>query len=52
VITTNLDEIDDRLINNMAVSLDCTVEDGPLDQRLQELIYCLNQKSRFEDKRL
>lgn len=51
VITTNLNEIDDRLINNMAVSLDCTVEDGPIDQRLQELIYCLNQKSRFEDKR-
>ncbi|NLJ95970.1 MAG: DUF1653 domain-containing protein [Clostridiales bacterium] len=51
VITSNLNDIDDRLINNMAVSLDCTVEDGPIDQRLQELIYCLNQKSRFEDKR-
>lgn len=51
VITTNINEMDDRLINNMAVSLDCTVEDGPIDLRLQELIYCLNQKSRFEDKR-
>lgn len=52
VITTNLDDIDNRLINNMAVSVDCNVDDGNLDERLQELIYCLNKKSRFEDKRL
>ena len=52
IITTNIKAIDDRLINNMAASLDCTVNDGPLEQRLQELIYCLKQMSRFEDRRL
>lgn len=52
VISANINEIDDRLINNMAVSVDCTVEDGPIDERIRELICCLNQKSRFEDKRL
>lgn len=40
------------MINDMAASLDCTIEDGPLEQRLQELIYCLKQMSRFEDRRL
>ncbi|TAH75121.1 MAG: DUF1653 domain-containing protein [Anaerolineaceae bacterium] len=52
VITTNIKALDNRLINDMAASLDCTVEDGPMDQRLQELIYCLKQLSRFEVKRL
>lgn len=52
VITTHIKAVDDRLINNMAASLDCTIEDGPLDHRLQELIYCLKQMSRFEDRRL
>ena len=52
VITSNIKAIDDRLINDMAVSLDCTVDDGPIDQRLQGLIYCLKQLSRFEARRL
>lgn len=52
IITTHINEIDDRLINNMAASLDCTVEDGPMEQRVQGLIYCLKQLSRFEVKRL
>lgn len=52
IITINLKAIDDKLINNMAASLDCTIEEGPLDQRVQELIYCLKQMSRFEDRRL
>jgi hypothetical protein len=51
IITTNKKAIDDRLINDMAASLDCTIEDGPMAQRLQELIYCLEQLSRFEVRR-
>jgi len=52
IVTTHIKAMDDRLINNMAASLDCTVNEGPLEQRLQELIYCLKQLSRFEDRRL
>lgn len=52
VLVTHIKAIDDWLINNMAASLDCTIEEGPLDQRLQDLIYCLKQMSRFEDRRL
>lgn len=51
VITAHIKEIDDRIINNMAASLDCTVDDGPMDERLQGLIYCLKQLSRFEIRR-
>ena len=52
VITSNRKHMSDRLINDMAVSLDCAVEEGPLDQRIQGLIYCLQAMCRFEDKRL
>ena len=52
VISSNLKYMNDRLINDMAVSLDCTVEEGPLDHRVQELLACLKAMSRFEDRRL
>lgn len=52
VITSNRKYMNDRLINDMAVSLDCTVDEGPLDQRIQGLITCLQAMCRFEDKRL
>lgn len=52
VITSNMKHMNDRLINDMAVSLDCTVEEGPIDKRIQELIFCLKAMCRFEDRRL
>lgn len=52
IVTTNIKSINDRMINDMAASLDCMIEEGPLDLRVQELIYCLRQMSRFEDRRL
>ena len=52
VLSSNIKHLDDRLINDMAVSLDCAIDDGPLDQRIQGLIYCLQAMCRFEDRRL
>lgn len=52
VITSNRRHMNDRIINDMAVSLDCTVEEGPLEDRIQGLIFCLQALCRFEDKRL
>lgn len=52
VISSNIKHMNDRLINDMAVSLDCTVEEGPMEKRVQELLYCLKAMSRFEDRRL
>lgn len=51
ILTTNKAHITDRIINDMAVALDCTVDEGPIDKRLQELISCLEAKRRFEDRR-
>lgn len=52
VLTSNRKHLNDRIINDMAVSLDCTVEEGPLEDRIQGLIFCLQALCRFEDKRL
>jgi hypothetical protein len=52
VITGNLKHLNDRLINDMAVALDCSVEEGPLEERIQGLIFCLKAMCRFEDRRL
>jgi len=52
VLTINKKKLDDRLINDMAASLDCMVNEGPLEQRLQELGNCLQAMRRFEDRRL
>ena len=52
IVTLNKIHLDDRLINDMAVSLDCTVEEGPIDDRIESLIYCLQALCRFENKRL
>lgn len=51
VISSNQKHLSDRLINDMAVSLDCTVEEGPLEVRIQGLILCLQAMCRFEDRR-
>ena len=52
VINSNRKHLSDRLINDMAVSLDCAVDEGPIEQRIKELIFCLQAMSRFEDRRL
>ncbi len=52
VLTSNIKHLNDRLINDMAVALDCAVEEGPLETRIQALIQCLQAMRRFEDRRL
>lgn len=45
-------KIDDKLISDIAVSMDFTVGEGALDERLESLLYCLRMKARFECGRL
>lgn len=52
IISSNRRHLNDRLINDMSVALDCTVEDGPLDDRIEGMINCLQALCRFENKRL
>lgn len=40
--------IDDRLIDDMAVAMDITIEDGDLDFKIDSLLSCLRTKARFE----
>lgn len=51
VIISNRKHMTDRLINDMAVALDCAVEEGPIDERIKELMLCLQAMCRFEDRR-
>jgi Uncharacterized protein conserved in bacteria len=52
ILTSNTKHLNDRLINDMAVALDCSIDEGPLDQRIQGLVSCLQAMRRFEDRRL
>ena len=44
--------VDDRMINDIAVSLDLTVDEADVDTRFDSLINCLKMKARFETGRL
>ena len=52
ILTANRKHINDRMVNDMAVSIDCTVDEGSLEDRIQGLIRCLQAMCRFENKRL
>lgn len=44
--------ITDSMINTMAVSLDLDVKDGPIEERYDELIRCLETHAKYECLRL
>ena len=45
------EEINDRVINNMAVVLDVVIEEGPLERRYEELKTCVRTFHRYECNR-
>ena len=44
-------KMDDRLLDSIAASLDIVVNDGPLPQRYQEVLNCLETMKHFECSR-
>ncbi len=52
IVMYNKNKINDKLINDMAASLDCTVEEGNIDDRLNGFLFCLQTFARFENNRL
>lgn len=46
------DDITDRMVNNMAVALDVVIEEGPIEQRYEDLKICVRTFRRYESNRL
>lgn len=46
------ERIDDRMITNMAISMDVVLSEGTVEQKIDELVDCLRTKARFECERL
>ena len=46
------DGITDRLIDDMAASIDVTVDEGDIDTRFMSLLNCINTRAKYEVNRL
>lgn len=46
------DEMDDHLINSMAVVLDVVIPEGPVADRYEQLKACIRTKQRYETQRM
>lgn len=52
ILTSNKKHMNDKLLNDMAASVDCTVEEGNFEDRFNGLLFCLQTFARFENSRL
>ena len=52
IILEDITELDDRTINNMAISMDLVIEEGAPEKRLEELRDCIRTKAKYEYFRL
>ncbi len=46
------EEVTDSMIDNMAASIDVVINDGTIDNRIEELKRCLRTKMKYESVRL
>ncbi len=44
--------LDDKTITDIAVTMDLVIEEGPLEERIKSLEYCLQTRARYEATRL
>lgn len=51
IVSEMADIVDDHMIDTMAVVLDVVIDDGPIDQRYQELKNCIRTRMRYEINR-
>ncbi|MCR5784608.1 MAG: hypothetical protein K6G40_03065 [Eubacterium sp.] len=45
------DELDDRLIDDMAMASDLVIEEDPIFDKCEQLLKCLDMKGKFETDR-
>ena len=45
------DKLDDRLVSDIAASMDITIEEGSLDDKIDSLLICLRTKVKYECNR-
>lgn len=45
------DKLDDRLVSDMAASMDITIDEGSLDDKIDSLLICLRTKAKYECNR-
>ena len=45
-------DFDNLLIDNMASSIDCVIDDGDIESRVQELKVCVKTRAKYETLRL
>ena len=52
ILISMRDEVDDHLINSMAVAIDVVIPEGDVDLRYEQLKHCIRTKQRYETQRL
>ncbi len=52
ILLSMREEVDNQLINNMAVTLDVVIPDGEVQMRYEQLKNCIKTKQRYEIERM
>ena len=52
LVATPASDFDDLLIDNMASSIDVIIEDGDIENRIQDLKVCVRTRAKYETTRL
>ncbi|SHJ96150.1 hypothetical protein SAMN02745136_01339 [Anaerocolumna jejuensis DSM 15929] len=52
ILTGSRKYLDDRLLTHMAISVDCVIGEGDAEEKINNLIFCLKTRARFESNRL
>lgn len=52
VLTGSRKYLNENILTHMALSVDCNIGEGDIEDKINNLIYCLKTHARFENRRL